>query len=142
MRQFGDVTLPMSQIDLPPPITPTSLLDKSSALALKLDTWQVRKRETKENRNRQLLAIAEGRAPPDSLTDPSILERMQLLRASTSRPLNQLAQARGARRGPSENNDTILAQRGVIGLIGRGAGRSKESEAQNPGGQGRQDGDA
>lgn len=84
MEQFGHVTLPMILDNLPPPKTPDGLLDKTSALAVKLEKWQVKKRETKEHRQRQLLAIAEGRAPPDSLTDPSMRDRLTLLHANIS----------------------------------------------------------
>lgn len=74
----------MTLDNLPPPQTPKSLLDKTSALALRLETRRVKKRETKEHRQRQLLAIVEGRAPPDSLTDPSMGERLTIMRTNLS----------------------------------------------------------
>ena len=54
-------------IHVPPPATPSSLYDKSSALAMKMDAWRRGLFVTNATRNRQLLAIAEGRAPPGSL---------------------------------------------------------------------------
>lgn len=68
--------------DVPPPKTPEGLLDKSSALAIKLEQWRVKRKETKDMRNRQLLAIAEGRAPPGSLNNPTRRERKMQRRAS------------------------------------------------------------
>lgn len=82
MEQFGHVTLPMTLDNLPAPETPDSLLDKTSAFALKLEKRNVKKREAKEHRQRQLLAIVEGRAPRGSLTDPSMSDRLILMKAN------------------------------------------------------------
>lgn len=49
---------------VPPATVPSSLLDKSSALAIKLDTWQTKRHETNADRQRHLLAVAEGREAP------------------------------------------------------------------------------
>ncbi|KAF8307280.1 hypothetical protein DL93DRAFT_136346 [Clavulina sp. PMI_390] len=61
------LALPMSTISLPDPRPPKGLMDKGSALAVKLDIARSTKREEKEKRARQLLDVAQGRAPPESL---------------------------------------------------------------------------
>ena len=53
--------MPMST-DVPPPTTPESLLDKTSALAIKLREYRTKKSESKAARSRQMLALAEGGA--------------------------------------------------------------------------------
>lgn len=52
--------LPVS-LDVPPPKTPESLMDKTSALAIKLRQWKGSRSESKATRKRRLLAAAEGR---------------------------------------------------------------------------------
>lgn len=128
MEQFGHVTLPMILDDLPPPKTPDGLLDKTSALALKLEKWEVKKRETKENRQRQLLAIAEGRAPPESLTDPSMRDRVTLMHANLS--------GRGEAFGRNMRGRGGSGRPGLIGLalssvgVERGTRRKGRLESQ------------
>lgn len=81
LQQLEGFVMPVSA-DVPPPKTPEGLLDKSSALAIKLEQWRAKRKDTKDMRNRQLLAIAEGRAPPGSLADPTRRERKMQRRAS------------------------------------------------------------
>jgi hypothetical protein len=89
LQQLEGFVLPVST-NVPPPKTPEGLLDKASALAIKLQQWKLKKRETKANRSRQLLAIAEGRATSDSLGNPTRRERIQQRRAQRQRPVGPI----------------------------------------------------
>jgi hypothetical protein len=62
--------LPVST-KVPPPTTPTGLMDQASALAIKLRQWTGRRSETKAMRQRRMLAIAEGRDSPLNVGDLS-----------------------------------------------------------------------
>jgi len=57
---------------MPPPVTPQGLMDKASALAVKLSLWRGKRSETTANKQRHLLAVAEGREPMTDAerTDP------------------------------------------------------------------------
>src|ERR1700733_12590766 len=60
LQQLQGFITPVST-NVPPPTMPEGLLDKASALAIKLEQWRAKKRESKANHSRRLLAIAEGR---------------------------------------------------------------------------------
>jgi hypothetical protein len=59
LERYEGIIMPVST-DVPPPKMPSSLLDKTSALAVKLQQWKVKRKETKNDRNRQLLAATQG----------------------------------------------------------------------------------
>ncbi|KAF8316056.1 hypothetical protein DL93DRAFT_788289 [Clavulina sp. PMI_390] len=73
MAQFSGTTPPlaltMSTLALPAPRQPKGLMDKGSALSIKLEIWRANRREAKDKRARQLLDVAQGRAPPESLDE-------------------------------------------------------------------------
>lgn len=88
--------------DVPPPKMPEGLLDKASALAIKLEQWRAKKRESKANRSRRLLAIAEGRTPQGSLGKPSRRQRRAQRRGPVG-PIGLLLSATGAERYSRRN---------------------------------------
>lgn len=105
--------MPVSSDGVPPPRTPEGLLDKSSALALKLERWKATRGETQDMRNRQLLAIAEGRAPRGSMSQLSRMEQLELLHASftSSRRPGLLQQVLPAVGGSGTTSNSRLAEK-------------------------------
>lgn len=65
----ADYTLPL-RFDMPEPQPPEGFYNKTSGLAVRLDTWKGAYAETSKDRKRQLLAVMEGRAAPHTISTP------------------------------------------------------------------------
>lgn len=112
LQQLEGFVLPVST-NVPPPKMPEGLLDKASALAIKLEQWRLKKRETKADRSRRLLAIAEGRAPSHSLGNLTFRERVQQRRAQRRRPVGPiglLLEAAGVERASDRRLRSTVAK--------------------------------
>ena len=68
MAALNGYITPVS-FDVPPAKMPEALMDKASELCIKFRLWQVNRADNKAQRNRRLLAIAEGRAQPEYYVD-------------------------------------------------------------------------
>lgn len=53
--------LPLVFTGLPPPAAPETIMQRAQGMSVRLEQWQARNAQTKADRNRELLAIAEGR---------------------------------------------------------------------------------
>jgi len=56
---LGNHVLPLDY-DIPPPKTPEGLMDKTSAVCIKIDQWSLNRSQAKSDRARQLVAIRQG----------------------------------------------------------------------------------
>lgn len=56
---LGNHVLPLDY-DVPPPYTPEGLMDKTSAVCIKIDQWSLNRSQAKSDRARQLVAIRQG----------------------------------------------------------------------------------
>lgn len=63
MAALNGYITPVS-FEVPLAKTPEAVMDKASELCMKMRLWKTKKTETKDTRNRRLLAIAEGHAQP------------------------------------------------------------------------------
>jgi len=68
MAALNGYITPVS-FDVPPAKMPEALMDKASELCIKFRLWQGNRADNKAQRNRRLLAIAEGRAQPEYYVD-------------------------------------------------------------------------
>ena len=66
---IADYSLPL-RFDVPEPAPLEGVLQRTSGLAVRLDSWKAKFTEKDKERKRQLLAVMEGRAPVHAITPP------------------------------------------------------------------------